>query len=111
MQLDISMQEDVLIIKTRENNLDARLAVDFKDQLLRLTAEHSVSRVVLDLEHVEFVDSSGLRAIVSCLKALGRDGDLVICNMQDSVQALFQLTRMDRVFRIFTNEQDALAQL
>jgi anti-sigma B factor antagonist len=60
---------------------------------------------------VRFIDSSGLGAIVSMLKLIGREGDLVLCGVTDPVMSLFKLTRMDRVFQMFPSEHDALAAL
>jgi anti-sigma B factor antagonist len=60
---------------------------------------------------VDFIDSSGLGAIVSALKTIGRNGDLVLCGIKETVMSLFRLTRMDRVFRIFTDQGEATAAL
>ena len=67
--------------------------------------------IVLDLAAVRFMDSSGLGAMVSTLKLLGRDGNLVVCGVTDPVMNLFKLTRMDRVFPMFPSESDALDAL
>jgi anti-sigma B factor antagonist len=66
---------------------------------------------VLDLSGVEFVDSSGLGAIVSCLKRLGPRGSLAIAGAQGSVQRLFTLTRMDRVFPLHETVDAAVDSL
>jgi anti-sigma B factor antagonist len=67
--------------------------------------------IVLDLSEVDFVDSSGLGAIVASLKMLGGKGDLVISGASDKVMSLFKLTRMDRVFQIFATRDEAVARL
>ena len=68
-------------------------------------------RIVLDLSEVDFIDSSGLGAIVSSLKTLGNDGDLVICGIRETVMGLFKITRMNRVFQIFATESEAIEAL
>ena len=68
------------------------------------------ARVVLDMAGVKFVDSSGLGALISCLRqANGRKGDLRLCEMSRTVRALFELMRMHRVFNIHDTRADAVA--
>jgi anti-sigma B factor antagonist len=68
-------------------------------------------RIVLNLSEVDFIDSSGLGAIVSSLKKIGNDGDLVICSVRETVMSLFRLTRMNRVFDILSSEEEAIGAL
>lgn len=111
MRIDDRLAGDVLVLSIRERRIDARSA-----QALKAAVSGFVSGgaewIVLDLAEVEFIDSSGLGAIVSALKLLGRKGDLVIASAREPVVALFQLTRMDKVFRMFPDAdvaQQALA--
>jgi anti-sigma B factor antagonist len=110
MQIEGKKVGDLLIVTPLEKRLDASAAADFKGKIVDwINAGHH--RIVLNLSQVDFVDSSGLGAIVSCLKTLGGNGDLVICGIQETVMSLFQLTRMNRVFQIFPTEAEALKAL
>lgn len=61
-----------------------------------------VSTILVDLAQVTFVDSSGLGALVSCLKlANSANCQLAICALNDQVKMLLELTSTDRVFKIF----------
>ena len=52
-------------------------------------------KVIFDASELQFVDSTGLGTIVSCLKMLnGSGGDLKLCGMSKSIRALFELVRM-----------------
>ncbi|MHA6691312.1 STAS domain-containing protein [Devosia sp. A449] len=102
--------DDILIIKVEEKRLDAHRAPAFKDKVGGLI-EKGASRLVLDLHLVEFVDSSGLGAIVSCLKRLGPTGNLVIVGANLPVRRLFALTRMDRVFSMHDTTDAAILSL
>lgn len=98
---------DVLVIELREDNLDASNVREFKDAVKSMIQEHK--QVVLDMEGVKFVDSSGLGALISCLRELnGRRGDFKLCGMSKSVRALFELMRMHRVFNIHDLREDAV---
>jgi anti-sigma B factor antagonist len=59
-----------------------------------------------------FVDSSGLGALLSCLRTMNnKSGQLRLFGMAKPVQALFELVRMHRIFSIHNNRDEALAAL
>ena len=110
MQLEQRTAGDIFIVMPLEKRIDAATATEFKDQMSSwIDAGHN--RIVLNLGEVNFIDSSGLGAIVSGLKRIGRDGNLVICAVRETVMSLFRLTRMDRVFEIFATEDEAVKAL
>jgi anti-sigma B factor antagonist len=110
MQIQSSKVGDVLVVIPMEKRIDAYTAPDFKGRMVDWINSGNL-RIVLDLSHVEFIDSSGLGAIVSTLKTIGEKGNLVICGIQKTVSTLFQLTRMNRVFQIFSTQEEALKAL
>jgi len=110
MQFEESDSGDILIIKPLGKRIDATTSADFKGKMLdRINGGRR--RIVLDLSEAEFIDSSGLGAIVSSLKAIGNEGDLVICSVRESVMSLFRLTRMNRVFSMFDGREEAIRSL
>lgn len=98
---------NVLVIELGEDNLDASNVRDFKDAVQGLIQDHT--QVVLDMSHLQFVDSSGLGALISCLRLLNnRRGDFRLCGMSKTVRALFELMRMHRVFNIHDARDEAV---
>lgn len=64
---------------------------------------------VLDLAQVDFMDSSGLVALVTGLKAARKSGcRLVLCNVQAPVRLILELTQLDSVFKIFESYEAVL---
>jgi anti-sigma B factor antagonist len=110
MQLVHEKIDKVLVVKLLEKRIDAFIAADFRGQM-GVFINEGQELIVLDLTEVDFVDSSGLGAIVASLKMLGGKGDLVIAGACDKVMSLFKLTRMDRVFQIFATKDEAVAKL
>ena len=107
MELEHEKRGDVLIIKVLGGRLDAYCAQDFKKQVVQLLED--ASNVVVSLENVSFVDSSGLGALLSCLReANKRGGDMKIAGTQPPVRAMFELTRMHRVFEIYNSIDEAV---
>lgn len=63
--------------------------------------------VLIDLQDVKFVDSSGLGALVSAMKIVRTaGGKLFVCSMNDQVRMLFELTKMDRIFEKFADRDE-----
>ncbi|WP_085310811.1 STAS domain-containing protein [Planktotalea arctica] len=107
MNMSSEIAEDLQIIKILEKRIDAAAAIQFKDRVRELTAEQ-VTPVVLDLSEVDFVDSSGLGAIVATMKFLGSERPLHLAGLTPIVAKVFALTRMERVFKIFQSPVDAV---
>ena len=100
----------ILILRVGEPRVDAAKAPALRDELLRhIDAGHS--QIVLDLTATEFMNSSGLGALVSAMKRLGSRGTLAIAGAQGAVTRLFSLTRMDRVFALHPNTEAAIARM
>jgi anti-sigma B factor antagonist len=98
---------DVTIITVPGLGLDASHATMFKRDVAPLLAGHS--KVIFDMSGLEFMDSTGLGTIVSCLKLLNASGgDLKLCSMSKQIRALFELVLMHRVFDICNTREDAV---
>lgn len=101
---------NVTIIRIVESKLNAANAAEFRVETAKLV-EGGAHRLVVDLGKVSFVDSSGLGALVGLLKRVGNAGDLAVAGLQPAVRRMFELTRMDRVFRVFPDAGAAVAGL
>jgi anti-sigma B factor antagonist len=107
MQLKISEKDDTVIITVEEERMDAHNSGNLKERMLQLFDEGKC-QLVIDLAAVRFIDSSGLGALVSGFKnASARDGSLKLCCLQPQVRSMFELTRLHRVFEIFTTLEEA----
>ena len=108
--LEHRKEAEVLILKVKDKRLDATKAVPFKEKMSEfINAGNKL--IVLNLSEVDFIDSNGLGAIISALKKVCKDGDIVICNPKDTIKTLFKLIRMDRVFRLFETEEEAIKEI
>lgn len=90
-------------------SLDASVSMQAGEDLRKLLAEGR-RRLVLDLQHLDFIDSSGLSALLATLRAARREGgNLVLLRLPEVVRPAIELTRLDRVFSIADDEPAALA--
>ncbi len=99
-----------LLVTIDSENLDAGNSKDFKELIQPCLSSHGL--VVLDLSALKFVDSSGLGALLSCLRTMNnKDSQLKLIGLSKPVRALFELVRMHRIFSIYNTLDEALATL
>lgn len=107
MEIPTETKQGVTIAEIPVKELDASNAAELKSAMARIF-ESNVN-VVMDVSRMQFVDSSGLGAILSCLRQVSaRGGDLKLCCLAKQVRATFELVRMHRIFDIFETREDAL---
>ncbi|MGY3212319.1 STAS domain-containing protein [Mucilaginibacter sp. HD30] len=82
----------------------------FKAALINLFDTHQNKRLIINMEDVEYIDSSFLGALVSALKhVISFKSDIILVGMRKDIVNLFALIRLDKVFKIYDNFNDALA--
>jgi anti-anti-sigma factor len=107
MDVKIRHEGSVKILEL-EGNLDRYSAHLVRQAVIEATTGQT-AQVVINLRKVNFLDSSGLSALVSGLKrARENQGDLCLCDLQSPVRMILELTRFDKVFEIFVSEEDAV---
>ncbi len=106
MDLTSSRQGAYHVITVNAARIDAAAAIAFKEALRAQTAE-GTEDVLLDLGAVEFIDSSGLGAIVAALKLVGPSRRLDLARLTPDVQKVFRLTWMNTIFTIHEAIEDA----
>lgn len=106
--VEFEHRQGVTVVVPSVQRLDAAVAPAFRQAVVD-RVERGERRLVMDLGRVEFMDSSGLGALVSILKAAGSQGAMALCQAGGTVPGLLALTRMDRVFRIVPTREEAVA--
>jgi anti-sigma B factor antagonist len=92
-----------------EGRLNATTAPEARARIQELVGQGR-AEIVVDLSQVGFLDSSGLSALVSGLKAAReRGGTLKLAGLSEQVGRIFKLTMLDRVFELYPSVEAALA--
>jgi anti-sigma B factor antagonist len=92
----------------RGHKLTALNANEFKDQLYQLI-DNDNKKIVIDLNHVSFIDSSGFGAIIAVYNhARNSQVDVVLCRVATSVMGLIKITKLDQVFEIYETLTEAI---
>ena len=107
MKMSFERKGAIGVVHVEETRIDASVAIQFKDQFRNLT-DGCNADVVLDLSSVEFLDSSGLGAVVAVRKLLGSGASLELAGLTPAVDKVMTLTRMNSVFPIHRDLDAAL---
>lgn len=100
---------DGVVVLALEGRLNMVSTGRFRE-VIHEVVEGGGTRLAVDLSGVEFVDSSGLGALVSGLKTTRQaGGDLRIVGANDQVRLVLGLTNLERVLTPFATVEDAYA--
>lgn len=107
MEIKTRHINDIAVLEL-EGRFDSHTAPPVRDLLEEITRQKPAN-IVINLASVHFVDSTALSSLVAGMKrARQLDGDLRLCDLQQPVRMIFELTRLDRAFEIFTGEAEAV---
>jgi anti-sigma B factor antagonist len=108
----------ITVFKEDEKNLlltvdlpeaDLNNAAEFKAELLQLFEAHQ-KRVVLNMQKVQYIDSSFLGALVAVLRHLiSVKQDIILVGLRKDIADLFALVRLDKVFKMYGSFDEAIA--
>lgn len=105
------IKEDVLIVRLA-GELDHHEAEILRNQWKDMMYENVVKHVILNLESVTFMDSSGLGVILGRYKeVLQLGGEMVVCSVTPFVERLFDMSGLFKIVRLEENERFALSAL
>lgn len=107
MEIQVENRQNVIVAEIPVKELDAGNSADLKVAMAKIL--ENGSRLVIDFRRMQFIDSSGLGAILSFLRQVSaRGGDLKLCGMTKQVRSAFELVRMHRIFDIFETREEAV---
>jgi len=107
---EFSMSETVSVLQP-SGILDSTKVESFRQQVDEALAA-GADIILVDLQDISFIDSSGLGALVVVLKKVRAvDRRMYICSVNDQVRMLFELTSMDQVFNVLADRAEFEAKV
>jgi anti-sigma B factor antagonist len=107
MNLKLEKINGFSVLTIEDQRIDAHNSGELKTYLQQLI-EEGENQIIIQLQHVRFIDSSGLGALLSANKhILAKSGKLALANIQKQVLSMFELTRLNRVFDILADIKEA----
>lgn len=113
MSLMVELKEidDVLLVRL-EGELDHHESEQLREKIEEQFLSSHLKHIVLNLELLSFMDSSGLGVILGRYNQVkNREGEMIVCAISPAVKRLFELSGLFKIIRLETSEQFALKTL
>ena len=108
MEIEIREKEEIIIVDV-SGEIDLYNAPEIKEAI-KEQMDNKKKKVIINLEKVNYIDSSGIGALISSLSNLRKvGGDLKLLHVYDSVKKVLELTKLTSFFGIYDNEEKAIA--
>lgn len=103
--------KDVLVVRL-EGELDHHEATVLREQWQEMMYTNSIKHIIVNLEAVSFMDSSGLGVILGRYKeVLQLGGEMIVCSISPPIARLFEMSGLFKIIRKEESEETALFSL
>ncbi|MFQ5751825.1 MAG: STAS domain-containing protein [bacterium] len=100
---------DVLVVRVEESRLDSTIAPEFKTELLRLVENDGEQKILIDLQKVDYADSSGLGALLfGHRQAKINSAHVKLLHINLKIQTLIKIAKLQDVLECYDNEREAI---
>lgn len=107
--IELKKLDDNKAIAYLRGRLDVAVSGDIEEELMNAIDKQGLKYLLLNMENVEYMSSSGFRVAIALLRKLKDDGgQLKISNLKPSVKRIFDVIELTSLFDIYETEQEAL---
>jgi anti-sigma B factor antagonist len=100
--------DGITVITVEDKRFDALIADQYKTDLSKII-EEGKARICMNLEKVQFIDSSGLNVLIfAARQTREKKGALKLACCQPQVRDMFEMTRINRMIPVFPTQEEAL---
>ncbi|MDQ0299525.1 stage II sporulation protein AA (anti-sigma F factor antagonist) [Salibacterium salarium] len=111
LSMDLEQMGDVLCVRLK-GELDHHSSLELRTEVERYLEQNRTMHIVLNLEELVFMDSSGIGVILGRYKQISKNGgEMVVCSISAPVKRLFELSGLFKILRLENRETDALRKL
>ncbi|MBM7701655.1 anti-sigma F factor antagonist [Metabacillus iocasae] len=111
LSVDLELKQDVLLVRLG-GELDHHTADHLRQKITEVLEQGSVHHILLNLENLTFMDSSGLGVILGRYKQIRNNGgEMVVCSISPSIERLFDMSGLFKIIKLELDEQNALQKL
>lgn len=110
--IEVSVQEfEKGVILAVSGDVDLYSSPEVRKRLIELTSKKT-KNILVDLTRVTYMDSSGVATLVEGLQQVGKyKGQLILFGLGAVVKEVFELSRLDKVFDICSDQQAAMEKV
>lgn len=108
MKYSVDKQEKYAVFALEDENLNSHISPDLKSEFLMMR-NSGVTNMVLNLEAVKFVDSSGLSAILTGNRLWQADGSFILTGVNsESIKKLITISKLDSILTIIPTIEESI---
>lgn len=108
MDLKTKRADNVIVVYL-SGRLDVHLSAEIEKEINKIIQNEPNSHLLMNLNDVEYMSSSGLRIFVSTMRILKEQKRMLkLCNMNNAVKKIFEVVELMDMFDIYENEDDAV---
>lgn len=113
LNLKVRKQNDVCVVEFEDRKiLEEHTINQIGERLGEMIEDESVPKLLLDFRNVEHLSSAALGMLITLNKQLSeRQGRLVLANIHPQIYEVFKITRLNKLFNIHSNTEDAIQAL
>jgi anti-sigma B factor antagonist len=99
------------VIASVKGEIDLHNSPAVRQQLLRFLEQHKPKKLILNLAEVPYMDSSAIAVLVEALQKMRKaGGKIYLIHLQPRVKGLLEIARLDTIFVLAADENEALAK-
>src|SRR5277367_4205894 len=109
-RLEVLEEGDVTVVNFIDRKiLDEQNIQKIGEDLFELVDNLGRKKILLNFSNVEYLSSAALGKFITLNKKVqAASGKLILCNISDDIQEVFEITKLNRLFKIEKDEQTAL---
>ena len=108
MNLNIKRVDNVVVVYL-PGRLDVQLSAEIEKEINKIIQNEPDMHLLMNLQNVEYMSSSGLRIFVSTMRILKEQKRMLkLCNMNNAVKKIFEVVELMDMFDIYDSEEEAL---
>ena len=109
MQIQERKENDVVVLAV-DGDIDLNSSPEMRKKFEELIVNNSV-KIVVNFQNVNYIDSSGLATVIEMLQRLKKtQGELRLSNMSEKIKNLLEITKIDKLFKMYSSEAEALKE-
>ena len=111
LKMNIETKDQILCVRL-EGELDHHTSEELRNEVDRHLQTGRYKHLIMNLEHLTFMDSSGLGVILGRYKQVTNNGgEMVVCSITPPIKRLFEMSGLFKIVKLAENEQFALETL
>ncbi|MEW6556844.1 MAG: STAS domain-containing protein [Elusimicrobiota bacterium] len=110
MEIGNQIKDGIMILAVK-GDIELNTAPQLQEEFQSLK-DNNITKVVVNLSQVNYIDSSGLGTFIGALKMFNAvNGKIVLAGLSSNLKKIFEITRMSNFFSIYETDTQALEKL